>query len=246
MIAARAALAGAITAALTGCAAPSPAAKPARAPTTDEWRYGLDRLAALRRRAAVARTVRVALEVFEPRMKRRFQARGAVAIAPPRALRMILLGPGGTTAFDLWIGGDRYRFVVPAIERTARGDLRAPNDERRGLPIDLLRAWLLRVGEGDLLWHARERAADRFLLRDGPAILDVIAHDDGRVDLRRSTRARDGHVEVDAISAERLGCGAVKLHQGSTKLDMIIRCEGEALGDPPPRALVDPDAEDAP
>ena len=58
---------------------------------------------------------------------------GAIAIAPPvsgvtrpsgegppvdaeGALRMILLGPGGTTALDLWSRGDRFRFAIPALD----------------------------------------------------------------------------------------------------------------------------------
>ena len=47
------------------------------------------------------------------------QARGAVAMDPAAGdLRMILLGPGGATAIDLWMHGDAYRFVVPALDRT--------------------------------------------------------------------------------------------------------------------------------
>ena len=231
-------------ASLFGCVPHTAAELPA--PALSDWRRGLERLAALRRAAAGARTERLALALREPRTGRVFQARGAVAIAPPRALRMILLGPGGTTALDLWTSGARYRFAVPAIDLIKRGDLGAPRAERRGLPVDFLGWWLLRPAGGVLLWTARSPGADRFVLRDGNAVVDLRAFDDGRVEARRTTWSDAGErVDDETVSAAKMGCASVRYHQGSTGLDVTVTCEGEALGDPPARALADPDAEPA-
>ncbi len=240
----------AATALLVGCA-PEVAARPpvVEAPSVAEW--GAARRALLRLHAAAAtpRTLRLSLTLREPRTGRVLSARGAVAIRPPRALRMILLGPGGTTALDLWIQGDQWRFAVPAIDLRKRGDLRAPREERRGLPVDFLAFWLLRPASGRLLWHAREGDGDRFVLRDGAAIVDLRAFGDGRLEARRATWSSppgDGSprlLDEETVLASGPGCAEVRYHQASTGLDVTVVCEGETIGEPPPRALADPDAE---
>jgi hypothetical protein len=233
--------------ALAACAPPPPAPLPA--PTLASWQQGRAALEALRRATSGARTERLAITIREPRTGRVFSARGAAAIVPPRALRMILLGPGGTTALDLWIDGDRWRFAVPALDLVKRGDLRAPPEERRGLPVDFLAWWLLRPASGALLWHARADGTDRFVLRDGAAVVDLRAGDDGRVDARRSlwSTGEGGPRLVDdaTIATPRVDCapgaGPVRYHQASTGLDVAVTCEGRTEGDPPEKALADPD-----
>ncbi len=236
--------------ALVGCAPPVAASVAEPAPSLAEWQRALAILGRLRRTAAVASTRRIALELREPRTGRVLSARGAVAVLPPRALRMILLGPGGTTALDLWASGDAYRFAVPAIDLKKRGDLRDPREERRGLPVDFLAFWLLRPAGGRLLWYGREAGGDRFVLRDGAAIVDLRAFDDGRVEARRATwssptgdGARPQLLDEETVSADRLGCAGVRYHQRSTGLSVKVTCEAETPGEPPARALVDPDAE---
>jgi hypothetical protein len=237
----------ALALALAACVPPPPAPLPA--PTLAAWRQGRETLEALRRATSGARTERIALTIREPRTGRIFTARGAAAILPPRALRMILLGPGGTTALDLWIDGDRWRFAVPALDLVKRGDLRAPPEQRRGLPVDFLAWWLLRPASGKLLWHARADGCDRFVLRDGAAVVDLRAGDDGRVEAQRSAwstgEGGPHRVDEETVSAPRLDCapgaGPVRYHQASTGLDVTVTCEGRAEGDPPARALVDPD-----
>jgi hypothetical protein len=236
---------------LAGCAPAPASAIPAEAPpTTAEWKRAGEQLAALRAAASAPRTERIALTLREPRSGRVIQARGAVAIAPPRALRMILLGPGGTTALDLWIDGDRYRFAVPAIDLEKRGDLRGPREERRGLPVDFLAFWLLHPARGRLLWHRREDGGERFLLRDGEALVDLRTRGDGRVEGRRMSWSAPGGeaprlLDEETVSALGLRCAEVRYHQGSTGLDVTVRCEGETPGDPPARALADPGGEGA-
>ena len=121
------------------------------------------------------------LSLREPFTGKTLRARGGVAVSPPQARRLIHVGPGGTTALDLWTRGDRFRFAVPAIGLVKRGDERTARASMRGMPVDFLRWWFLRPADGKLLWHERAAAADRFVLRDGAAVVDLVARDDGRV-----------------------------------------------------------------
>ncbi len=232
----------AIALALSACA-PSITRAPLAPPSLAQWRAARARLASLRAQV-VPRTLRVALALREPITGRVLEARGALAIAPPASLRMILLGPGGTTALDLWIDGDRYRFAVPAIDLLKRGDASSPREARRGLPVDFLRWWLLHPADGSLLWASREASADRLVLRDGAAIVDLHAADGGGVTARRTTWTMlptRRQLDDETVDAERIGCGKVRYHQASTGLEVTVRCEGEEASPPSPRAFVDPD-----
>ncbi len=117
-------------------------------PTGTEWEAARARLAALREAQPehpYGIVVRVTLK--EPRSGRSFSARGALAVDPHHALRMILLGPGGTTALDAWVTPDAYRFEVPPIGLLRRGgELGDP-----ALPVAFFRWWFLAPAEGRLL-----------------------------------------------------------------------------------------------
>lgn len=82
-----------------------------------------------------------------------FSGRGVVAVLPRHALRMILLGPGGTTAMDVWIRDGRFRVAIPALSRVTRGDASTPRSTMRGMPVDLL--WRLLVDPFGGLAYAR-------------------------------------------------------------------------------------------
>lgn len=228
------------------------------------WREGRRRLEALRREVegAGARTLRVRLSLREPRTRKTLEARGAIAVAPPAAgggegsavsssegaLRMILLGPGGTTALDLWARGDRFRFAVPALDLLRRGDASTPRASRRGLPVDFLRWWMLRPAAGALLWYERGAGSDAFVLRDGDAVVDLRRSDRGMIGARRATwaagpGAEPRLLEEEVVIAEGLGCGHVRYAQASTGLLITVICEGEErTSAPDPRAFIDPDA----
>ncbi|MDI1447217.1 hypothetical protein [Polyangium sp. 6x1] len=232
------------------CAAPSAIApRAAEAPTLASWREARRKLAALSKAAEGegARTLRLALALREPLTGRTLEARGAVAIAPPDALRMILVGPGGTTALDLWVRGERFRFAVPAIDLLKRGDASTPREGKRGLPVDFLRWWLLRPASGRLLWHEVEPSGDRFTLRDGAAVIELHAASSGALSARRTTWSSEGprakKLDEESVEADRIGCGTVRYHQASTGLTVTVTCEGEETGRAPnPRAFADPDA----
>jgi hypothetical protein len=192
----------------------------------------------------------------------RIRPRGAIAISPvgdgdaaerqayPHgALRMILLGPGGTTALDLWVRDDQFRFAIPALDLRKRGDASTPRSAMRGLPVDFLRWWLLRPAAGALLWYSRAGGTDAFVLRDGDAIVELRVTDHGTVGARRSTWATGSEprmLDEEVVIAEAIDCGTVRYAQASTGLLITVACEGEERDRAPnPRAFVDPDTAQA-
>jgi hypothetical protein len=219
----RASLAGVVVAALaTGCA-PRPAASLPTLPdpTAREWTRLRERLAIARDAAPTTAYVEhLVLAMREPRTGKVFQARGAVAVDPGRALRMILVGPGGVTALDAWVTDARFRFEVPGIAYVRRGGV-DPAAER-GLPIGFLRWWILHPLDGRLLagWTRDDGAL--FLLRQG----------DETVLLRegRSAQKRRTHV----VAALRDGASAQSAGRSAPEGGRVQRLEwyGSAPGAP--------------
>lgn len=167
---------------LFACARPGPVT--VADVTQTEWATSRARLAAARAEQPARPYVeRVRVAIHEPRSGRRYEARGAVAVSPARAARMLLLGPGGTTALDLWVTKERFRMEVPAIHLAKRGG--ADPAEARGLPVGFLRWWFLSPLEGRLLFARSSEVETAWLLRAGEATLTV--RTDGRsfVALRR-------------------------------------------------------------
>jgi hypothetical protein len=93
----------------------------------------------------------IVISIREAVSGRGFEGRGVVAVMPGRALRMILLGPGGTTAMDCWIRDGRWRVAIPGLDRIVRGDRSTPRSTMRGLPIDLLERWLVAPWGGTIV-----------------------------------------------------------------------------------------------
>ena len=213
---------------------------PAEQARSTEWRQARAELARLRAsyRPGKPYTMNLALELTEPRTGQRIRARGAVAVAPSRqGLRMIMLGPGGTTALDLWLCQDRFRFVLPAVELTKRGDRSTARAELRGMPVDFLRWWLLRPLEGQLLCAAQSDAGARFVLRDGDAVVDVLSRAHGGLELER----RSGQ-DREQVVTDGPGCGTVRYRQASMGIDISVSCEKLDLDRAPPvAAFADPD-----
>ncbi len=100
----------------------------------------------------------VHISMREPRTGRVIQARGAVAVDPHRAMRLILLGPGGATALDVWVTEDAWRFAVPAlniVRHSKPGDSSA--EAAAGFPVEFFRWWFLEPLDGRLLFAERTR-----------------------------------------------------------------------------------------
>lgn len=222
--------------ALAACA-PSRPPPPPSPVSPAEWRAV--RAALVDLRAAVAptepRTYRVATTLREGRTGRVVAARGGLAVSPPGALRMQLVGPAGATMLDVWIRGDRDRFAVPAMDLVERA---GAADPRPGRPVSFLRWWMLAPLEGKLLFAERSGAGYHAVLRapDG-AHVDVWLADGGRrVEAHRRTRVDDEHVV-----AEDPPCGTARYESRVGRLSVEVSCEG-MVGTPPPRAFDDPDA----
>jgi hypothetical protein len=210
------------------------------APSLAQWRATRRALAELRSDYAPARayTMNVTLELTEPYTGQQLRARGAVAVSPAeQALRMILLGPGGSTVLDLWVCRDRYRLLLPTANVRRHGDSATPAHEQRGLPIEFLRWWLLRPLDGELLCAVDAERGRRYLLRDGDAVVDVLAGRSPGLDVER----RSGG-DRERVASEGPGCASVRYQQASTGIDITVRCEKLDPSRPPAAAaFADPD-----
>ncbi|HEY8077157.1 MAG TPA: hypothetical protein VIF62_23685 [Labilithrix sp.] len=223
--------------ALLGCERPRPAQLPEVSQI--EWTVSRARLANVRAGAPSRPYVeRVRVSMVDP-TGRTWTGRGAVAINPSVAARMMLLGPAGTTAIDVWVTKDRFRFSVPAVRYERRGG--ADPADARGLPIGMLRWWFLSPLEGRLLMGRSTDAESAWLLKDGTATVAV------RTDGRRFVAVRREAGDLEAI--EWLGRGLVpssgargRYLEGKYGLRVEVIVEEVLPNEPDPEAFADPDA----
>jgi hypothetical protein len=225
-----------------GTASPQPAL-PAGDNGTKVWQAQRSELKTLRHKFDAGRpySLNVTLELWVERLGMRTRGRGAVAVHPPDGVRMILLGPGGTTAMDLWICRDAFRFSVPAADLVRRGDASTPAEERYGLPVEFLRWWFLEPLGGRLLAAFPQDGQNAFLLKDRNSVVHLLQ---GRASptplaVRRVSVADEERIETTAEM-----CGHVHYHQRSTSIDLDVDCEKVNEGTPPARAFADPDNPD--
>lgn len=239
----------AVIAAAPACARVS---SPPPDPTTAQWQVAKIRLEALRAgQPASPYGVVVRVTLREPRSGRSFVARGAVAVDPHRALRMILLGPGGTTALDAWVTPEAYRFEVPSIGLLEKGGQRADP----ALPVAFFRWWFLAPVDGRLLasfsgpdvslphfaacpgrWFVLRRGASTVTLCDVPktggAVEMFATERNGEEDERLSFRGRSLLPQAGDTARYEDGRSGVRAYVEVESLDR----------DPPdPSAFLDPD-----
>jgi hypothetical protein len=224
----------------------------ADAPSQLVWTTARSRLAALRGTESThpyAVVLRVAFR--EPGSGKVVEARGALAVRPHDAMRMILVGPGGATALDLWVTREKWRFVVPAADFKRSG---GPGlDDARGLPIGFFRWWFLAPLDGRLLSAAGDERHPTLLLRDAASTIIVRDLDGPRgahlIALRREAR-EDGKALVEALEwmgvdlAPRSGDRARYVQRGAwgAGLEVEVLVEAVVHGEPDPAAFEDPDA----
>lgn len=174
----------------------------------------------------------------EPTTGKHFLARGAIAIDPGRAARMMLLGPGGITAVDLWVTKDRFRFAVPAIHLEKRGG--KDPVESQGLPVGMLRWWFLSPLGGRLLF-ARSAASDSaWILRDGAATVMLRSDGSRFVALRRDGESLEG-IEWLARGLVPTTGAHGRYIDGGLGLRVEVLVEEVLRADPDPAAFADPD-----
>ena len=204
-----------------------------------EWSIARDRLARLRGGQPDRPYVeRVRLTISDPRTGRDYQARGAVAVSPGRAARMILVGPGGTTALDVWVTKERFRFAVPALKLEKRGGTNPL--ESQGLPIGMLRWWFLSPLAGRLLLARSTRAESAWILRDGLATVTVRSDGNRFVALRREGETLEGIEWLSRGLVPQQGEHG-RYIEGRFGLRVDVLVEEVLETEPDPDAFADPD-----
>lgn len=215
-----------------------------RAPETpvsqSDWDHARAALANVRARtphASYVERIRVAFK--EPRTGKVFAGRGAIAVDPHNALRMILLGPAGTTALDVWATNDHWRFAIPPANVMRRGGAESPAE----LPVGFFRSWFLRPYEGELLTITH----DDLVLRDRAAVLRIQGVLVPGVAPLRVTR-REGEsvewLEVQDRGAHPPVGERVRYRAMSTGLEVEVLVESLSSDPADPAAFLDPDVEE--
>ncbi|MEO8800840.1 MAG: hypothetical protein ABI551_23315 [Polyangiaceae bacterium] len=242
---------------MSGCTAP-----PSRVPTATQASFSEGRsiLAELRRHSphgAFVENVRVTMR--EPRTGRTIQARGAVAVEPRRAMRLVLLGPGGATALDVWVTRDAWRFAVPALDlvrHSKDNDNDGDDDRAAGFPIGFFRWWFLEPLDGKLLTafdlplSPEERsyatALHYLVIRKDESTIGLKIADTPRGRVYFATRRTPGKRMVDHLRwashafSPGPGSGASYI-QSVTGIRVDIEIESISPDEPDPAAFLDPD-----
>jgi hypothetical protein len=198
-------------------------------------------LASKRRAIATAPwSARVAVTMREPRTGHVVDGRGAIAVAPGRAVRMILVGGAGATVLDAWVTPDKWRVAVPPLALVRRGGSDEPSD----LPVGFLRWWFFRPLEGTVFAAGATPAAEMWLLRDGDAVVELREARCDRGTLTTSTRrvgARTERIDECRAGASRSANDRVSYEDEATGLVVRIVLEEVARDPPSEEAFANPD-----
>jgi len=187
--------------------------------------------------AAVATTLR------DARSGRTVDGRGAIAIAPGEAVRMILVGGAGATLLDAWVTRKRWRVAVPPLDVVKRGGAEDPGD----LPVGFLRWWFVTPLDGVLFAASLGPSGDRWLLRDRDAVIDFgISPCEGgrRVTATRRSRGRAERIEEVGSGPSPLAAAVgdhVTYVDEATGLRVTVAVESIATAPPDPAAFENPD-----
>lgn len=176
----------------------------------------------------------------DPGSGRVVDGRGAIAVAPGRAVRMVLIGAAGATMLDAWVTPTHWRVAVPPLDLVRRGGDEPPRD----LPVGFLRWWFLTPLAGTLIAAAFIDDAPLWILREGDAIVELRepACERGCI---RATRRAWGHAET--VEECRLAQGpsvgdSARYLDEASGLKVDVRLESIAGTPPKAEAFEDPDA----
>jgi hypothetical protein len=214
-------------------------------PSQAEWTLARGRLAELRASQPSHPYVEVVhVYVRDPRTGRTFQGRGAVAVDPHRAMRMVLVGPGGATALDAWTTRDRWRFALPALDRVQRGSV---SDD--ALPVGFFRWWFLAPFDGRLLTARARPGSTLFVLRQGSATITMLfetAGDSARAGLAQR-REGGGLDRLAWLGRGLVPAGGDRALYEQPRTGLRVEVDIESIsGDPPdPEDFQDPDGTSA-
>lgn len=178
----------------------------------------------------------------EPWTGRAIESRGALAVQPHLAARLVLLGPGGGTALDMWLTRDRWSFNVPAADFKRKGG--TDPAAAHGLPIGFFRWWFLQPLEGRLLTASTAGGGRTFVLRAGEGTITLKESRERGKERVVARRREDGEQE----GLEWLGRGLTphagdraKYVQDATGLEVEVLVEAVSPEEPDPAAFLDPD-----
>jgi hypothetical protein len=225
--------AAAVLLALVGCTSERPPAVPS--PSQAEWNRAHAELAALRARApSTPYTARVAVTLHA--YGQTLEGRGAIAVLPGQALRMIVVGPAGATAFDLWMNEEAWRIEVPAASMVRRGGAK---DTAPGLPTGFFRTWFLDPLGGRLL----ASAGSKLVLRDrvgGMWVLDVTRGDTLHVAAVR--KSSEGLQMLDFVGAPSSPLAGDRARWSDPAAGLAVEVQIEDVAKEPPdaEAFVEP------
>jgi hypothetical protein len=217
-------------------AAPWPSAT---ATTWPMLRGALERQRESRPREPWAAGLRITMR--DPASGRVIDGRGAIAVAPGEAVRMILVGAAGATMLDAWVTPGRWRIAVPPLEVVRRGGAEEPRD----MPVGFLRWWLLTPLSGRPFAAASVDDGFLWLLRERDAVIELRQGTCPRGCLLQATRRAAGHAETVEECRERgtphVGDSARYVDESSgLRVDLFL--ESIAAGPPRGEAFEDPDA----
>ncbi len=176
----------------------------------------------------------------EPRSGRKVDGRGAIAVSPGQAVRMILVGGPGSTLLDAWVAGNRWRISVPPLGVVRRGGADEPAD----LPVGFLRWWFLAPLTGTLSGGEVTSAGPAWLLRDGQVVVELRSGSCTGGHLLSALRRVAGHTE--RVEECRLASGpgpgdSARYTDESSGLRVDTELESVGAGPPDGDAFRDPD-----
>jgi hypothetical protein len=176
----------------------------------------------------------------DPTTGRVIDGRGAIAVEPGQAVRMVLTGAAGVTMLDAWVTTTRWRVAVPPLEIVKRGGVVEPPD----MPVGFLRWWFLTPLSGGLFAASSTRDGSLWLLRYDDAVIELREMSCGRGTLLHATRRLDGHAEtVDECRAQAAPTAGDSARYFDETSGLCVDVFLESIGAEPPSsdAFRDPD-----
>jgi hypothetical protein len=178
--------------------------------------------------------------VREPSTGRTIEGRGGLAVAPGRAVRMILVGGAGSTLLDAWVSPDRYRVAIPALDRVRTG-----RDEAVDLPVGFLRWWFLAPLTGTVFAASDPAGDDVWLVRSGASVVELravgCARGEGLLAVRRTPFRAEQVRECRAPSSGASVGDSAEYDDLMSGLHVEIAVESVASTPPDDAAFQDPD-----
>ena len=177
--------------AFPSCSSARPAAwHPA---TVESWRQLSEELSHQRlSRPKESWSAGLRITMREPTSGRVIDGRGAIAVEPGQAVRMILTGAAGATMLDALVTPTRWRVAVPPLDIVRRGGMAEPRD----MPVGFLRWWFLTPLTGGLFAATFTDAGLLWLLRDSGAVIELRESSCSRGKLLHATRRMVGRAET--------------------------------------------------